>query len=58
MKVSMDSKMSQKKIISVFLTRIDIENIRNGVAVEAQVKTNFECEVPYELIVRREDGKE
>lgn len=54
----MDSKISQKKIINVFLNRIDLENIKGGESVRANVKTNFECEIPYEIVVKNEDDQE
>jgi len=53
----MDTVMKQKKVITIQMTRIDLENVKAGEAITAKVKTNFESEVPYEVVVKRE-GKE
>jgi|GEM_PF-2447771 len=52
----MNSKLKQKKVVTIHLTRIDLENIRAGESVKAPVKTTFETEVPYEVVVLL-DGK-
>jgi len=50
----MESQLKQKKIISINLTRIDLENLLNGETLTSPIKTGFEVEIPYELIMKRE----
>lgn len=33
-------------------------NLQNGVEVSAKVKTNFEVEIPYEVVVKPDGKKE
>lgn len=54
----MDSNLRQKKVVTVYMTKIDILNIQNGETVSAKVKTNFEVEIPYEVVVRLDGQKE
>lgn len=54
----MDSNLKQKKVITVYMTKIDLMNIQHGEAVSAKVKTNFEVEIPYEVVVKLDGQKE
>jgi len=54
----MISDLKQKKVITIHLTRIDLQNVESGESITAKVKTNFETEVPYEVIVKREGKTE
>lgn len=52
MRSFMDSQLKQKKVITVVMTKIDLLNLNHGEVLKSQVKTNFETEVPYEIVVK------
>lgn len=58
MRCCMLSDMKQKKVITIYLTRIDLQNVQDGETVTTKVKTNFETEIPYEVVVKREGQAE
>jgi len=51
---SMISDMKGKKVITISMSHIDLQNVVSGESITAKVKTNFETEVPYEVIVKHE----
>jgi len=50
----MISDMKGKKVITISMSHIDLQNVVSGESITAKVKTNFETEVPYEVIVKHE----